>query len=74
MSHNGNDDDGQGDMTPNSINYEPNDNDKKTHMSNNHAYTHNYIPIPNFDSSSAANNEALHFTEQTRGICPMVAD
>eukprot|EP00973_Karenia_brevis_P032809 4528954-Karenia_brevis.AAC.1 len=74
MSHNGNDDDGQGDISPNSINSKPNDNDKKTQMFNNHAYTHNYTPIPDLVSSSEADNVAWHPTEHPSGICPLVAD
>eukprot|EP00973_Karenia_brevis_P086676 12018608-Karenia_brevis.AAC.1 len=71
MSHNGTDDDGQGDMTPNSISSELNDNDKKAQMFNNHAYTHDCTPIPNLVSSSEANNVAWHLTEQPSGICPL---
>eukprot|EP00973_Karenia_brevis_P077143 10713751-Karenia_brevis.AAC.1 len=71
MSHNGNDDDGQGDMTPNYINSEPNVNDKKTQMFSSHTFTHEYTPVPYSVSSSEGNNVAWHPTEQSMGICPL---
>eukprot|EP00973_Karenia_brevis_P001097 150590-Karenia_brevis.AAC.1 len=74
MSHEGNDDDGQGDTTPNSINPEPKYCDKRTQMSGRNAYTYDYPSTSNHMGSTEANDEAWPFTNQTTGICPFVAD
>eukprot|EP00973_Karenia_brevis_P017431 2391262-Karenia_brevis.AAC.1 len=58
MSFNGNDDDGQGDMTPSPINSEPKDNDNWTQVSNKYADIHDYPPTPSLDGSSASNEAA----------------
>eukprot|EP00973_Karenia_brevis_P000796 110262-Karenia_brevis.AAC.1 len=67
MSPNGNDDVGNGDMTPESNISEPNEKYKKTQMVSTYTYTiHEKTPFPNFGSSSEANLSLIHISEPTR--------
>eukprot|EP00973_Karenia_brevis_P058370 8128674-Karenia_brevis.AAC.1 len=74
MSHKGNDDNGQGDMNPSSINSEPPFYNKVTMMSETPSYEHDHPSSVNFDGSSGDMGSTWLYMNQSAGICPLISE